>query len=134
MSQRQDRLRLEARSRHRQQQERINRGKVRVPSNDDALAEIAAGMAAQGEDKAAAQAALLADKDAGAARLRQAERDGMPEQENPWDTSEAFVDRVLADPELEKSLTAQQRLAIGHRLAERKLQQEIAEEDASGGQ
>jgi hypothetical protein len=131
MSQREDRLKADARARYQRQQERINRGQVKVPSNDEALRELAEGMAASGQDKAAVQAALEADQDAGKARLRTAPRDEEHEREDPWVTSEAFVDRVLADPELEKSLTSLQRLAVGHRLDERKLQAEIAAEEAA---
>jgi hypothetical protein len=131
MSQREDRIRETQRARWKQQNERIKAGKVRVPTNEEALAEYAEGMRRSGQDKAAAAVALRDDPNAGKERLRLAERDGMAGQEDPWDQTERFIDRVLADPELEKTLTPLQRIGMGHRLDERKMEAEFAAEEAA---
>jgi hypothetical protein len=116
------------------QQRLIDEGKIRPPSNADALGEIAAGMRASGENAAAAQAALRADQDAGKERLRQAPRDDMPEPETEQERMDRFVDHAMSDKAFYDTLSAQQRIGIGHRLRDRELEAKVREEDAANGQ
>jgi hypothetical protein len=131
MSQREDRLRAQARERYLRNQERLNRFKVRPPSNADALAEINAGMT---EGQAAAQRALgeiAGNPDAGMRRVAEGHREsgGTPERLSEEEAMEQFVDRVSSDPALLEKLTPSQRMAYQMRLNERKLQVEIAAEE-----
>jgi hypothetical protein len=138
-NQKEMRIRAEARAKQRMREERLRRSGVRPPSAAEANRELAEGMRRSGEDAAAAQAALLADKSAGKERMIQghiANGDGV-EPETATDRMDAWIDRMLADPTLEATLTAQQRMSVGHRLAEREVEKRVAEEEealASGDQ
>jgi hypothetical protein len=133
---REEKLREQARARYRQQQERINAGKVKVPSAAEAAKKLGDGMRAQSNDAALAAAKLATQNAPGIEHIIEGHRlnGETPEPISNDEATERFIDQVLKDPELEKTLTSQQRIAMGHRLAERKLMQEMAEEDASGGQ
>jgi hypothetical protein len=133
MTGRQERLREQARARQRQHEERLARRGVKPPSNDDALAEIARGMRATGEDAAAAQAALVADPDAGHARLVEGHRtNGETPDDREWDPDAGILEKALNDPEwADEHLTAQQRIGLGHVIRDRELEEQVKAEDAA---
>jgi hypothetical protein len=94
------------------------------------LAEIAKGSRTFAEDAARALAAVVNDPDAGKERMIQghiANEEGS-EPETATQRMDAWIDRMLADPELEKTLTARQRIGIGHRMKEREVEKRVAEE------
>jgi hypothetical protein len=127
------RLRAEGRIRQRQQQERIDRGLVKVPTAEEANRKLGEELHHPRVDAAAALAALAADPDAGTTRMVAGHRanDLTPEPETDLERMDRWIDRVQVDPELEKTLTPQQRMSIGHRKAEREVEARIAEEDAA---
>jgi hypothetical protein len=106
MTGRLERLREQARHRQRQEQERINRGKVKPPSNDDALAKIGATQGTSGADNAAALAKLATQNMTGIESLVEGHRANgeTPEQLTPNEAVERFIDQIIADPKLERSL------------------------------